>query len=320
MADDNAVGNTAVHDAAVDGPNNEAHYDLLQAVEPAVERLMADHNERREHWYAHEIVPWEKGRSFRDEPWDESQCTISPVARTSLVLNLLTEDNLPYYHAEIESHLRHASGIFQEWTNQWTAEEGQHSIAIRSYLLTTRNCDPVELEDDRLATMKTGFNTGAPNPTAVFAYTSAQELATRVSHRNAGKLTDDPVAYELMGRIATDENHHFMFYRGVIAAMLEEEPSLVLPYIYQQLNDFVMPGVGMPNFMRRAVEMARAGVYNLRIHHDRVLKPLLRDWDVGSITGLTGAAAEMQDKIMNLPERVLRKAEILERRMGMTPA
>jgi len=305
---------------STEGVNNEAHYELLTAVEPAVAELMAEHKERREHWYAHEIVPWEKGRNFREVPWDESQCTISPVARTSLVLNLLTEDNLPYYHAEIESHMRNASELFQDWNRMWTAEEGQHAIAIRSYLLTSRNADPVELEDDRMATMSTGFNTGAPNPTAVFAYTAAQELATRVSHRNAGKITDDPIAYELMGRIATDENHHFMFYRGVVTAMLATEPALVLPYIFDQLNEFVMPGVGMPNFMRRAVDMAKAGVYNLRIHHDRVLKPLLRDWDIGSIEGLSGSAAEMQEKIMGLPDVVLRRAEILERRMGMTPA
>ena len=32
--------------------------------------------------------------------------------------------------------------------------------------------------------------------------TSAQELATRISHRNAGTLTDDETAYKVMARIA----------------------------------------------------------------------------------------------------------------------
>lgn len=296
--------------------NNDEYYELLTTVTPTVQGLMDDHRARREHWYAHEYVPWEKGRNYRDDPWDESQCTLSPEARTALVLNLLTEDNLPYYHAEIESHsLTHP--VLKEWNHLWTAEEGQHAIAIRSYLLTSRNCDPRELEDDRLATMESGYNSGAPNPAALFAYTAVQELATRVSHRNAGKLTDDETAYEIMGRIATDENHHFMFYRGVVTAMMAEAPQLVLPNIYRVFADFEMPGVGMPNYLRRAVEMAKAGVYNMRIHHDRVVVPLIRDWKIGSMEGLSTAAQEVQEKIMELPKTIERKAQAFERRYGL---
>ena len=82
------------------------------------------------------------------------------------------------------------------------------------------------------------------------------------------------------------------------------------------LANFKMPGVGIPNFLRRAVAIAKAGVYNLRVHHDRVLRPLLRDWNIEGLTGLTTAAQEFQDKIMALPAQVLRKAEAFERRYG----
>ena len=292
------------------------HFELLDSISPAIQTLMDEHRSRREHWYAHEIVPWEKGRSFKDEPWDESECTISPEARTSLVLNLLTEDNLPYYHSEIYLHSKDHE-LLAEWTHMWTAEEGQHAIALRSYLLTSRNCDPRELEDDRLATMTAGYDTGLPNPIALFAYTSAQELATRVSHRNAGKITDDPIAYDIMSRIATDENHHFMFYRGAVTAMLKENPSLVLPEIYRVLSNFEMPGVGMPKYMRRAFQMAKAGVYNMRIHHDRVILPLLRDWKIESLTGLTTKAQEVQEMIMGVPAEVNAQAEKFEKRYGL---
>jgi acyl-[acyl-carrier-protein] desaturase len=290
-------------------------YELVDTITPTLANLMAHHRERRDHWYAHEIVPWERGRNYRTEPWEESQCTLSPEARTSLVLNLLTEDNLPYYHAEIEKYLGH-NEVVKEWNHLWTAEEGQHAIAIRSYLLASRNCDPVELEDDRLATMEAGFESGYANPIGAFVYTSAQELATRVSHRNAGKITDDEVAYELMGRIATDENHHFMFYRGAVTALLAEAPSVVLPHIYEVFSTFKMPGTGIPGFTKRAIDMARAGVYNLRIHHDRVIEPLLRDWKIGSFADLTAEAAEVQQKLMELPTRLARQADLFERRYG----
>jgi hypothetical protein len=72
-------------------------------------------------------------------------------------LNLLTEDNLPYYHALLEKYMPPTSA-FSSWNHLWTAEEAQHAIAIRSYLLTSRNCDPYELEDDRKSTMINGYN------------------------------------------------------------------------------------------------------------------------------------------------------------------
>ena len=75
--------------------------ELVVSVEPEIARLMDEHRDRRQHWYAHDVVPWEMGRSFRDEPWNESQATLSPQVRTALQLNPLTEDNPPYYHANI---------------------------------------------------------------------------------------------------------------------------------------------------------------------------------------------------------------------------
>lgn len=299
-------------------PINEK-FELVESIDDQVEKLMDEHKARRSHWYFHDIVPWERGESFKDKPWDVSQCTISENARTSLVLNLLTEDNLPYYHALIEKHMPNTSA-FQKWNHLWTAEEGQHAIGIRAYLLTSRNYDPYELEDDRMATMTNGYAPSYDDPTEIFAYTAMQELATRVSHRNAGRITDDPAAYELMKNIAADENHHFIFYKGVMQAMLEVSPSTVLDGIWRTFSNFEMPGVAMPNFLRRSIEVAKAGVYNLRIHHDRVLQPLIRDWKIGDLTDLRPHAAELQEKIMSLPDQILEQAERFEKRVGLSPA
>jgi acyl-[acyl-carrier-protein] desaturase len=292
------------------------HFELLRAVEPTVERLLAEHRARRVHWYFHDMIPWELGRNFKTEPWEESQCTINERARTSLVLNLLTEDNLPYYHNALERHLPDNS-VWREWNGLWTAEEGQHAIAIRSYLLTSRNCNPYELEDDRMATMQVGYQPNWKHPAELLAYTSAQELATRVSHRNAGKITEDKVAFELMRQIASDENHHFMFYKGVMAAMLKEAPALSLEGIYKTMVNFQMPGVGIPGFLRRSIDMAKAGVYNLRIHHDRVLVPLIEQWGIASMEGLSAKASELQEKLMELPAQIIAKAERFEARFAM---
>ncbi|HEX9855913.1 MAG TPA: acyl-ACP desaturase [Acidimicrobiia bacterium] len=299
-------------------PYNE-ELELLEAVEGDVARLAAEHQERRSHWYFHDIVPWERGRSFRDQPWDESQCTINERARTSLVLNLLTEDNLPWYHLALERYLPEGS-VWKDWNGTWTSEEAQHAMAIRSYLLTTRNCDPRELEDDRMATMKAGWEPNFGSPSELFAYTSAQELATRVSHRNAGKITEDEAAFELMRNIAADENHHFVFYKGVMAAMLREAPSVAIEGIISTFSNFQMPGVGIPGFVRRSIDVAKAGVYNLRIHHDRVVVPLLEQWNIAGLKDLTPKASEIQERLMALPASILAAAERFEARYGAVVA
>jgi acyl-[acyl-carrier-protein] desaturase len=293
----------------------EQQLEVVASLEGQIKKLLDEHRQRRQHWYFHEFIPWEKGRNYIDEPWDQSQCTISEAARTSLVLNLLTEDNLPYYHSAIESRIPEDSAL-AEWNRQWTAEEGQHAIALRSYLLTSRNCDPRLLEDDRLAVMTAGYYPNWRNMAELFAYTSAQELATRVSHRNAGKLTDDPVALELMKMIAADENHHFIFYKGVMTALLREAPSLALEGIYNAFSSFEMPGTVIPGFLRRSIDIAKAGVYNLRIHHDRVLQPLLRDWNIATLGDLSAKAAEFQEKLMQLPQQIMTKAEKFEARFS----
>jgi len=293
------------------------HFELLEAVEPTVRRLIDEHRARRKHWYFHDLIPWEKGRNFVKEPWEESQATLNERARTSLVLNLLTEDNLPYYHATLERYLPEGS-VWRDWNGLWTAEEGQHAIAIRSYLLTSRNCDPVELEDDRMATMHAGWAPNWNHPAELFAYTSAQELATRVSHRNAGKITDDETAYELMKNIAADENHHFVFYKTVMKKMLDDFPEAALEGIYNTFTNFQMPGTGIPGYLRRSIDIARAGVYNLRVHHDNVVAPLISQWGLDKLEGLSARAAEFQDKIMAIPADLIGKAERFEARFGTT--
>jgi acyl-[acyl-carrier-protein] desaturase len=293
----------------------EEHVELLEAVEPTVDRLISEHLERRKHWYHHDLVPWELGRSFTEEPWEESQCTINERARTALVLNLLTEDNLPSYHLALDYYLPETSA-WKKWTGLWTAEEGQHAIAIRSYLLTSRNCDPVELEDDRMATMQTGWRPSWRHPAELFAYTSAQELATRISHRNTGKITEDPTAFNLMRHIAADENHHFVFYKGVMAEMLRIQPSMVLEGIYSTFANFEMPGTGIPGFRRRSLDMARAGVYNLRIHLDNIVRPLLDQWGIEKLTGLSSRAAEFQEKLLAIPAELAVQAERFEARFA----
>ncbi|HEY7814869.1 MAG TPA: acyl-ACP desaturase, partial [Nakamurella sp.] len=112
------------------------------------------------------------------------------------------------------------------------------------------------------------------------AYVSFQELATRVSHRNTGAATGCPMAEQLLGRIAQDENLHMIFYRNLVQAALDRAPDETMCAIRDEVVGFTMPGAGMTDFQRNSVTMAKAGIYDLRLHHDAVIMPVLKYWKV----------------------------------------
>src|ERR687897_271766 len=261
---------------------------LLAALEPVAEDNLNRHLEVAQEWMPHEYVPWSLGSDFKElggDPWSVDQSQLSQIARTALEVNLLTEDNLPSYHREIERAFGRESA-WGEWVNRWTAEEGRHAFCIRDYLLVTRGVDPDALERARMQTMETGFDSGEKALLNVCAYVSFQELATRVSHRNTGKITEDPIAEKLLTRVAKDENLHMIFYRNIVQAALQLAPSQTMRAITEEVVGFEMPGSVIPGFSRKAVQMAKAGIYDLRIHHDDIVTPLLRQWGVWELEGL----------------------------------
>jgi len=247
-------------------------------------------------WFPHDYVPWSEGSDFDGAPYDERQSRLSPAVRAAVQLNLLTEDNLPAYHRELDRAFGDGEP-WRTWVDRWTAEEGRHAIALRDYLIVTRSVDPVVMERERMATVSTGFRAGDKDALRTLAYVSFQELATRVSHRNTGKLSGDAGLEKLLARIATDENLHMVFYRDLIAAALEADPAAALTAIAAELETFAMPGANAPQFRRRAAVVARAGIYDLRVHRDEIVQPLLRYWGVFELTGLGGAAEQARERI-----------------------
>ncbi|HZR12857.1 MAG TPA: acyl-ACP desaturase [Acidimicrobiia bacterium] len=288
--------------------------DLARALAPTVSTLLDRHLERRREWFPHLLVPWTAGRDFEpDEAWEPADAGIPEPARSALFLNLLTEDNLPFYFHTL-TRLR-AGDAWDAWTRTWTAEEGRHAIVIRDYMTVTRAVDPVVLERARMAQVSGGV---VPEPATLadaLAYVALQELATRISHRNTGKLLDDRVGYDVMARVASDENLHFLFYRDLATAALDVDRSTMVCAIDRQVRAFAMPGTGVPDFERHARAVAAAGVYDFSIHHAQILIPVvLQHWRVAELDGLTDHAERARDALLCHVERVGRAARRLSER------
>jgi len=277
----------------------DASANLLIELEPVVEANLNRHLTAAKPWMPHDYVPWSRGRDFAflgGEDWQPEDSPLDPVAKVAMTVNLLTEDNLPSYHREIATRFGR-DGAWGQWVGQWTAEEGRHGVALRDYLTVTRGVDPVKLEELRMMHMIAGYDSGDKTALQAVAYVSFQELATRVSHRNTGRATGCPIAEQLLSRIATDENLHMVFYRNLVAAAFEISPDATMSAVRDEVVGFTMPGAGMPDFTRNSVTIAKAGIYDLRLHHDAVVQPVLKFWRVFDRDDLGPAGEQAREEL-----------------------
>ncbi len=278
-------------------PNRLSDRDLLAELEPVAEAQLRAHEKVADEWFPHDYIPYSMGRDFDSDPWTPDQSRLTGVAQIAFEVNLMTEDNLPSYHREIHDMFGQGDGAWINWVHRWTAEEGRHSIVLRDYLVVTRAIDPYELERARMAQVMQGYDHDNKGTLTGMAYVAFQELATRVSHRNTGRYSDDPVADRIMARIAKDENLHMRFYRDMLGAAMRLDPSAAVEAIVDEVIGFEMPGAGMRNFLSKSAQIANAGIYDLRIHHDEIVWPLLRHWKVFELEGLDEHAERRREEL-----------------------
>jgi acyl-[acyl-carrier-protein] desaturase len=81
----------------------------------------------------------------------------------------------------------------------------------------------------------------------------------------------------------------------------------------RQVFAFAMPGIDFPEFRSKALEMSKAGIYDLRIHRDQVVIPVVfTHWKIDQLTVLTEDAEEARNEIsqyLELLDAMARKYE-----------
>ncbi|MGH1502529.1 MAG: acyl-ACP desaturase [Acidimicrobiales bacterium] len=290
----------------------DADVAFLADLEDTATELLERHIAAVKEWHPHTFVPWSRGRDFEEGyEWSPSESNVPAEVQSALFVNLLTEDNLPYYFRDIE-RMFGADGSWGEWVRRWTAEEGRHAVVIRDYLTVCRTIDPVALERGRMAQMSGGEVPEPPTAADGMCYVTLQELATRISHRNTGKLLQeyDRVGYDIMRRVAADENHHFLFYRDIAQAGFERDPSQMMLALERQVVGFEMPGTGIPDFASHAKLIAQAGIYDIALHYEQILEPIvLNYWKIADVEGLSGEAEAARERLIAYIEKNRRVAE-----------
>ena len=67
--------------------------------------------------------------------------------------------------------------------------------------------------------------------------------------------------------------------------------------ITDEVLTFQMPGSVIPGFARKAVQIALAGIYDLRVHHDDVVMPLVRQWGLLELEGLDAEGEQARTEL-----------------------
>jgi len=289
--------------------------EILDELGPSAGRLLERHLANAREWFPHEFVPWSRGRDFDPAtPWSPDDFAMDEAVRSALLVNLLTEDNLPHYFRALDRFFGDA-GPWGEWSRRWTAEEGRHSIVIRDYLTVTRAVDPVALERGRMAQVSQGWESPGSSIAHGLAYTSLQELATQLSHRNTGRLLGDDHGKRVMARVAGDEALHHLFYRDVMSCLIELDPNRAVIAIDETVRNFAMPGTAIADFSHHARAIAGAEIYDFCSHHAGVLVPVVIDaWKLGELTGLDGPAEAARIRCLDYVDRIGRIADRLRAR------
>jgi len=298
----------------VGAPQDEQARDralLEELAEPAA-ALFERHLGATKQWYPFEDVPWGHMTDFSRDEWDEGVYPLSAGVRSALFVNLLTEDNLPYYTNALLQWAPKGHPL-REWSGRWTAEEWRHSAAMRDWILATKALNPWELEDARMVQMANGLVPEAPTIAETLAYVSLQELATQVAHRNTGQALDRTLrGKKIMSLIAGDEGLHHAFYRDLAVAAIERDPSYMVIAIYRQLRSFRMPGTGIPHFAEHERIIAAAGIFDASQYVHQVVLPTLGAWQLDELEGLSDEAERARAKIHRTVSALTRIARATE--------
>ena len=104
---------------------------------------------------------------------------------------MITEEALPTYQTLINGFegITDKTGAdpspWAKWTRGWTAEENRHGDLLNKYLYLTGRVDMRAVEVTIQNLIRNGFDPStAQDPYKGFVYTSFQERATKISHKN----------------------------------------------------------------------------------------------------------------------------------------
>ena len=249
---------------------------LTLELEPVVLQELRRHLDTEDIWYAHDYVPFDKGENFAfldGKDWDPSQVTLPKHVTDALEILLITKDNLAGYHRELVEHFI-LEDKWGRWLGRWTAEEHLHAIALRNYLVVTREVDPAANEDVRVEHVMKGYRADSYSQIETLAFMAYYERAHAVFCRNLQAQLSEPVLAGLVGRIAKDEERHEEFFANLVAHCLTYSRDETIDAIAARAAALDVVGGDIDAYRDKIEVVAEAGIFDkaalARVIADRI--------------------------------------------------
>jgi len=242
-----------------------------------------------------------------------------------LVGDMITEEALPTYQTwlnrleGVADQTGASSSPWARWSRGWTAEENRHGDLLNKYLYLTGRVDMRAVETTIHHLINNGFDPQTGNdPYLGFVYTSFQERATKISHRNVGTLAmraGEERLHKICGLIAGDEARHEKAYKLFMSRIFELDPAgAVLAFGKMMKAKIAMPAILMHDgkddnlYTKFSMVAQKAGVYTAKDYAD-IISALVDEWKITGLQGLSDASARAQEYLCGLAERYHRLAE-----------
>jgi acyl-[acyl-carrier-protein] desaturase len=236
---------------------------LILELEPVVQQELRRHLDSEDLWYAHDYVPFEQGENFAflgGHDWDPSDVTLPKTVTDALEILLITKDNLAGYHREfVFSFILEEK--FGRWIGRWTAEEHLHAIALRNYLVVTREIDPAANEGVRVEHVMKGYRADTYSQVERLVFMAFFERAHAVFCRNLEAQITEPVLKGLVGRIAKDEERHEEFFANLITHLLSSNRDETITAIARRAAELGVVGGDIDAYADKVAHMAQAGIF-----------------------------------------------------------
>jgi acyl-[acyl-carrier-protein] desaturase len=254
---------------------------LLLELEPVVEENLDRHIDTDDIWFAHDYVPFEQGENFAflgGRDWDPSQTTLPRVITDACEILLITKDNLSAYHRELVEHFI-LEEMWGRWLGRWTAEEHLHAIALREYLVVTREVDPTANEQVRVEHVMKGYRADRYSQVETLVHLAFHERIHAVFCRNLAARIEEPVLAGLIGRIANDEERHEQFFANLVAHCLGYTRDETVAAIAARAADLGVVGGDIDAYRDKVRDVADAGIFDaLRLR--QVISDRITAWGV----------------------------------------
>jgi acyl-[acyl-carrier-protein] desaturase len=260
---------------------------LTLELHPVVDENLSRHVATEELWYAHDFVPFEQGQNFAflgGKDWDASSVTLPKPVTDALEILLIVKDNLAGYHRELVEHFI-LDDKWGRWLGRWTAEEHLHAVALRNYLVVTREIDPSANEDVRVQHVMKGYRADSYSQIETLVFMAFLERAHAVFSRNLQAQISEPILQNMVGRIARDEERHEEFFANLVAHCLTTQRDETIAAIASRAGAFEPIGADIDAYQDKVRVVAEAGIFDdaaLR----KVLSDRIADWGVADAPAL----------------------------------